>query len=267
MMNTLAQTLQKFTSDMEAAESASQNQTSHSDAQNIIKELDRGIVEKRRKQSKRRYLGASSLGDPCSRKLQYRYMNQDVDEGKEFSAQTLRIFGLGHVIEDMMIMYFRDAGFDLRTEKGGEQFGFETANGEVKGHIDGVICGGPLHMRYPMLWECKSASERKFNEFVRKGVAESNPVYAAQVALYQAYMNLTENPALFTVVNKNNCEIYYELVPFDKVLAQKTSDKAVEILTAVKHNEILPRVAANSDYFLCKRCEFRSSCWKKPEQV
>ena len=139
MMNTLAQTLQKFTSDMEAAESASQNQTSHSDAQNIIKELDRGIVDKERKQPRRRYLGASSLGDPCPRKLQYRYMNQEVDEGKEFPAQTLRIFGLGHVIEDMMIMYFRDAGFDLRTEKGGEQFGFETANGEVRGHIDGDI--------------------------------------------------------------------------------------------------------------------------------
>ena len=93
-----------------------------------------------------------------------------------------------------------------------------------------------------MLWECKSANDKSFNEFVRKGVKEVNLTYASQIALYQAYMNLTENPALFTVVNKNNCEIYYELVPFDKVLAQKTSDKAVEILTAVKHNEILPRV-------------------------
>lgn len=265
MMNTLAQTLQKFTSDTEAAESASQNQTSHSDAQNIIKELDRGIVEKGRKQPKRRYLGASSLGDPCSRKLQYRYMNQEVDEGKEFPAQTLRIFGLGHVIEDMMIMYFRDAGFDLRTEKGGEQFGFETANGEVKGHIDGVICSGPLHMRYPMLWECKSASERKFNEFVRKGVAEANPVYAAQVALYQAYMELTENPCVFTVLNKNTSEIYIELVPFNAELAQATSDKAVNIIKATKANEMLPRVAQNDDYFICKYCEFRNTCWSKKE--
>ena len=101
MMNTLAQTLQKFTSDMEAAESASQNKTSLSDAQSIIKELDRAIVEKERKQPRRKYLGASSLGDPCSRKLQYRYMNQQVDEGKGFPAKTLCIFGLGHTIEDI----------------------------------------------------------------------------------------------------------------------------------------------------------------------
>lgn len=267
MMNTLAQTLQKFTSDMEAAESASQNKTSLSDAQSIIKELDRAIVEKERKQPRRKYLGASSLGDPCSRKLQYRYMNQQVDEGKGFPAKTLRIFGLGHTIEDMMIMYFRDAGFDLRTEKKGEQFGFETAGGEVRGHIDGVICGGPLHMAYPMLWECKSANEKKFNEFVRKGVAEANPVYAAQIAIYQAYMDLAENPCVFTVLNKNTSEIYIEMVPFNGELAQATSDKAVQILKATQANDMLPRVAQNDDYFVCKWCEFRNTCWQKEGAV
>ena len=116
----------------------SSTKTSPSDADNIIKELDRAIVEKERKQPRRKYLGASSLGDPCSRKLQYRYMNQQIDEGKGFPAKTLRIFGLGHTIEDMMVMYFRDAGFDLRTEKKGEQFGFETAGGEVRGHCGNV---------------------------------------------------------------------------------------------------------------------------------
>ena len=71
-------------------------------------------------------------------------------------------------------------------------------------------------MQYPFLWECKSANSKKFSEFVRKGVANANPVYAAQIALYQAYMDLTENPALFTVMNKDTSEIYYELVPFDE---------------------------------------------------
>ena len=125
---------------------------------------------------------------------------------------------------------------------------------------------GPDGLKYPMLWECKSANDKSFNEFVRKGVKEVNLTYASQIALYQAYMNLTENPALFTVVNKNNCEIYYELVPFDKVLAQKTSDKAVEILTAVKHNEILPRVAANSDYFCVKDASLEAVVGKNPNK-
>jgi hypothetical protein len=113
-----------------------------------------------------------------------------------------------------------------------------------------------------MLWECKSANEKSFNEFVRKGVLKTNETYAAQIALYQSYMNLTDNPALFTVINKNTCEIYFELVPFNLNLAQKTSDKAVDILNASKNNDLLPRIAANSDYYACKFCEFKVSCWK-----
>lgn len=264
-MSTLMNTLQKFTSDMEAADSALKaKRTSHSeDAENIIKELDRGIKDKEFKAPRRRYLGASSLGDPCARKLQYRYMAQEVDEGRGFPAKTLRTFALGHSIEDLMIIMFRDAGFDLRTELKGEQFGFDTADGEVRGHIDGVIVGGPLPIGYPMLWECKSASDKKFNEFVRKGVAIANPVYAAQVALYQAYMDLSEHPCCFTVLNKNTSEIYIELIPFNAELAQSTSDKAVNIIKATRANEMLPRVAQNSDYFGCKFCDFRDTCWSE----
>lgn len=224
--------------------------------------IDEGVKSKNRKEIKRTYLGASSLGDACSRKIQYRYMNQTPDEGSGFSAKLLRIFQFGHVIEDMAHGWLINAGFDLRsTDKNGDQFGFSIADDQIKGHIDGVICGGKADVKYPMLWECKSANDRSFNEFVRKGVTATNQTYAAQIALYQVYMNLTDNPALFTVINKNTCEIYFELVPFDKALAQRTSDKAAEILTAVKHNEMLPRVAVKSDYFLCKRCEFRESCW------
>ena len=42
-------------------------------------------------------------------------------------------------------------------------------------------------------------------------------------------MDLTENPALFTVMNKDTSEIYYELIPFNKELAQKTSDRGRDI--------------------------------------
>ena len=79
-------------------------------------------------------------------------------------------------------------------------------------------------------------------------------------------MNLTENPVLFTVVNKNNCEIYYELVPLDKVLAKMTSDKAVEILTAVKHNEILPRVAITLIIFCVKDASLEAVVGKNPNK-
>lgn len=230
----------------------------------ISKAIDDGIAKQQRKREKRKYLGASSIGDECGRKIQYRYMNYAEDEGSEFSPRTLRIFEFGHNIEDYVAKWFKDAGFDLRTEdKQGEQFGFSIANGEIRGHIDGVLCGGPVDMGYPALWENKSANDAKFKAFQRMGVAKANPVYATQIALYQAYMELTDNPALLTIVNKNTSEIYYELVEFDKRLAQAASDKAVNILTASKAGDILPRIANSKDFYACKLCEFRETCWKK----
>ena len=238
------------------------NTNSNDISKKILDIIDDSIQEQNKKKEKRSYLGASSLGDPCSRKIQYRYMGVETDVENQFSSKVLRIFEFGHVIEDMAHGWIYNAGFDLKsTDKNGEQFGFSIADDQIRGHIDGVICGGSDDFKYPMLWECKSANERSFNEFVRKGVRQVNLTYASQIALYQAYMDLTENPALFTVINKNTCDIYYEFVDFDKELAQKTSDKAVEILKAVQHDEILPRVAMDSDYFLCKNCEFRSTCW------
>jgi len=230
--------------------------------QEISNIIDEAIVKKNKEVKRRTYLGASSLGDSCSRKIQYRYMGKPIDDERDFDAKTLRIFQFGHEIEFSVAGWLRQAGFDLRVEdKNGEQFGFSIAEGEVKGHIDGVICGGPLNAKYPMLWECKSANDKKFKEFQSKGVALANPVYAAQIALYQAYMELTDNPCLFTVLNKNTSEIYYEFVNFNKALAQEISDEAVSILEATKANEVLPRIAQSRDYFACQYCEFQDTCW------
>lgn len=89
----------------------------------------------------RTYLGGSRLGEECARKLQYEYRGTP---GKPLTAKLHLIFNAGHSGEDAVAALLRAAGFDLRTHgKDGKQFGFETAGGRIKGHIDGVICGGP----------------------------------------------------------------------------------------------------------------------------
>ncbi len=173
-------------------------------ADKITEAVDQAIVAGEEKRERRKYIGASSIGDECSRKVQYRYLNYPIDADKAFSARTLRIFQFGHEIEDFAAKWLKDAGFDLRTEdKDNNQFGFSIADGEIRGHIDGVICDGPVAMGYPALWECKSANDSKFKAFVRHGVEKANKTYATQLALYQTYMDLKESPALFTVINKN----------------------------------------------------------------
>ena len=121
--------------------------------------IDKSIVDNNKKKQKRKYLGGSSLGEECSRKIQYRFMGINPDKEKEFNAKTLRIFQFGHEIEDMKAEWIKQSGFDLRTvDKQGEQFGFSIADDQIKGHIDGVICGGPVELNYPMLGICGNAS-------------------------------------------------------------------------------------------------------------
>ena len=49
--------------------------------------LDEAILNENSKRKKRTYLGGSSLGESCSRKIQYRYMGHEADEAR---AVTLR---------------------------------------------------------------------------------------------------------------------------------------------------------------------------------
>ena len=224
--------------------------------------IDEALVAENATRPQRDYLGGSRLGESCSRRLQYEYLKAPKDAGAGFSGQSLRIFALGHVLEDLAIEWLRKAGFDLRVRnRHGEQFGFSAAGGRVQGHADGVVLAAPNGMAVPALWECKSANAKNWRDIAKRGVTLAKPIYAAQIALYQAYLGLTEHPALFTAINKDTCEIWHELVPFDGALAQAASDKAVQILRACDAGEQLPRHTADPEHFECRFCAWKERCW------
>lgn len=208
----------------------------------------------------RTYLGGSRLGEECGRKLQYEYRGTP---GKPLTAKLHLIFTAGHGGEDAVAALLRAAGFDLRTHgKDGKQFGFETAGGRIKGHIDGVICDGPAECGpYPYLWEQKFVGAKYWQAIVKHGVAKERPVYAGQIATYQAYMDLTENPALFGFANRDTGELAFERVPFDARLAQECTDRGVQVIMAEEAGELLPRPYPDADFFKCRFCDFSGGCW------
>lgn len=231
--------------------------------------IDLALQQEHRAQPKRSYLGASRLGVSCDRALQYEFRQVPEDEGRTFQGKTLRIFSVGHVFEDLAVSWIRKAGFELHAHTStGEQYGFTAAGGRIQGHVDGILSSGPEAAAgcYPALWECKSLNAKSWKDTVRKGVARSKPVYAAQIALYQAYMEsqipeISKNPALFTAVNKDTAELYFEWVPFNGELAQRSSDRGVRILQACDATEWLPRIAHDASHFECKFCPWQDRCW------
>ena len=234
--------------------------------------VDAALIAEREATPPRTYLGASRLGHACERALQFEFVDAPKDEGADFGGQTLRIFEIGHQLEDLAIRWLRAAGIDLYTRKGnrpnGEQFGFSVAGGRIRGHVDGIIADAPaaLGLHTPALWECKTMNAKNWRACVKDGVTVSKPVYAAQIAIYQAYMEATvpgisAAPALFTAINKDTAELHHELLPFDAALAQRMSDRAVRILQATDAGDLLPRIAASRDFFECRFCAHAGRCW------
>jgi hypothetical protein len=226
--------------------------------------IDENLQVKRAREVPREYLGASRLGINCSRALQYQYMNVPTDE--QLSGRAIRIFEIGHEFEKLTLNWLRDAGFAIVTESqlDGQAFGFTTADGRIQGHLDGVIEQSPIEkIKCPAIWECKSMNAKSWKQTVEQGVKKAKPIYYVQIVLYQAYMSLFENPALFTAVNKDTAEIYHELVEYDGKIAQEASDKGVNILRATLAGETLPRFTNNPDHFECRFCNWRKHCWKE----
>lgn len=231
-------------------------------ADRFVDLIDQAIDEKAKQETPRNYLGGSLIGEPCLRRLQYEYQNAPKDEGADFTPRTRRIFKRGHEGEEWMIEWIRGAGFDLKTHKAsGGQFGFSDCDDRFKGHVDGVVIGGPDGFKYPALFENKVLGSKGFNQLKKHGIKKAYPKYAAQVATYQAYMQLAENPAFFTALNADTMEIHLDLVPFDQELAQASIDKAARVLTACDHGEQLPKATDDPASFVCRFCPYQGECW------
>lgn len=241
--------------------------------------IDAGILARHAKEPQRDYLGASVLGEPCGRKLCYYYSKTPIDDGRQFTPRTLRIFDIGHDMEDFLgaedspqdavfkaaaARWFHDAGFDLRVKDShGNQFGWEALNGKIRGHIDGAFTAGPdlpTKVTYPALWEAKALNKKNWNKIKKHGLQVGNEVYYGQCHINMANLNVGQT--IFTAVNKDTEELHHELIPFDHLRAQMISDRGLAVVQAVEAGYLMDRQFNNADFYLCKFCNWRKRCWE-----
>ncbi len=187
-------------------------------------------VELNKKRHRRFYLGISQVGNPNQRLLwmRWRWMMPD-----DMGARVLRLLDLGNVVEDDLIKKLREIPgariFDVNDN--GEQFETSAFGGHLKGHIDGIAKNLPgLDKDNPYLLEFKTANDNRFNKL--KGLDSYcawSEEYAAQIHLYMGLFNFKHCIAI--VYNKNNSDLYTEVVEYDKILFDSLTDKAKDILT------------------------------------
>jgi hypothetical protein len=204
----------------------------------------------------RPYLGVSIVGHQCLRRVQFDWWITP-----ELPARTREIFDRGHYFEERVRQHLVAAGFKFAPR---EACGFTAVEGALRGHCDGIIIHGPdlpgAYVIYPLIWENKCLKATSFREIERDGLEKKHFNYLVQVALYQAYLNVT-NPALFTVVNADTCEFLHFFVPFDAERAQHSSDRATNIIAATRAGELLPRGFDDPETWPCKQCPHVRRCW------
>lgn len=223
--------------------------------------LFKSLADKRAAQERRRYVGASGIGDDCERRIQYEFAGAPRE--KEPEKLTLRKFDFGHMIEELARCWFQDAGFKLvqKSQKTGKPYRFVQMDGDFSGEPDGVFIDGPAieGLSYPAMWEHKAVGNKTFREIKKDGLKKARPKYWSQIHTCMAYLELRQT--VFTVTNLDSGEQLNLIIDLDTEEAQRMTDRAVRVITSTRAGDLLPRPYVKSDYYECRWCPFSIRCW------
>lgn len=208
---------------------------------------------------RRSHLGVSTIGDPCARKLffNFRWVSKP-----RHNAQLLRLFNRGHMEEGRFIAALLAAGLTVyQQDANGNQYRISELGGHFGSAIDGVVIGCPdlQDPSMPILAEMKTHADKSFQKLLKSGVRESKPMHYAQVQVYMRKMGFSV--CLYIAVNKNNDELYLELIPLDSVVADQFIHRGVKIVLADEPPVGLSEKGAG--WYECKWCDYADFCYRK----
>ncbi len=201
----------------------------------------------------REHLGASIIGKECAREIWYdfRWVKYQV-----FEARMLRLFNRGKMEEELFIKWLRGIGCQIWEidPNTGKQFRIYGVNGHYGGSADsvGIL---PYLPDFPILMEFKTHNSKSFINLVNKGLILSKPQHYSQMCSYGKHYNFRYG--LYVAVNKNDDDLYSELVELDWKRAHDLSNKAQDIIEA----KFPPaRISDNPSYYTCKFCNKSDIC-------
>ncbi len=212
----------------------------------------------------RNYLGLSGLGGECHKATWYDFRKV---AKKQFPPRMLRLFRRGDVQEYQFVYLLRGIGFEIfEKDSDGKQFKVTDFGGHLSGSMDGV---GKAPKKFwkkgatpiPFLLEFKTYNDKRFQKLKSEGVKKADPKYFTQCQGYMGYNEL--EGCLFCAVNKNDDELYFEWVPFDKHAFRRLVDLGEDIITATEPPQ---GVSSNPAWWQCKnskfQCDFYEICHK-----
>ena len=211
----------------------------------------------------RGYLGASSIGKPCSRALWYGFR---LSKQPSFDGRMYRLFQSGHLQEPRVVADLRAIGctvYDLDPATGKQWSFTEPATGHhLKGNADGVVLGVPQAPKAAHILEIKTSGTKAFSELKKHGVEQAKPEHFAQMQIYMHWTIARYGEdgcrrALYVCVNKDTDEIHTERIEYSKATAQSIVDKARAIILS---QEPPQRISNDASWNECKWCDYSDIC-------
>lgn len=201
----------------------------------------------------RNHLGASVIGKECAREVWYdfRWVKYEI-----FNARMLRLFNRGKMEEELFIKWLRGIGCQVWEvdQQTGKQFRIYGVNGHYGGSLDsgGIL---PYLPDMPILMEFKTHNSKSYINLTNKGLMIAKPQHYSQMCSYGQHYNFRYG--LYVAVNKNDDDLYFELVELDWKRAHDLSNKAQDIIQSQMPP---PRISDNPAYFTCKFCNKSDIC-------
>lgn len=205
----------------------------------------------------RSHMGASLIGGECARAIWYNFRWATKSN---FEGRLLRLFNRGHLEEARFIAMLLMIGCEVyQQDENGNQFRISHAEGHFGGSGDGVVIGLPdLPPGTAALSEFKTHNDKSFTELKAKGVRDAKFEHYVQMNVYMRKMGIAV--ALYLAVNKNNDELYGEIIPLDSAVADQFLDRGEKI---VWMPEPPNKLSESPGFFKCRWCDHRPVCHLK----
>ncbi len=200
---------------------------------------------------RRYYIGASSIGNSCSRSIWYGYVGA---ESISPSPSLRSTFDIGKRLEGLLLDYMEHAGINIiRASKDNDDLFLSDEDVPIfQGHCDAIL---EMDDGENVILEIKTANTASFSRFKYKGLMQWNEVYYSQI---QSYMGMRKlNRAVLLAIDKNTSELHHEWVDYDDIFYNELKMKALAISTI---GEPPMRINKNPIFYKCNICSYRKIC-------
>jgi hypothetical protein len=237
--------------------------TDHLERKRIVLEIHKDVdafCKREFEEDARTHLGASIIGHDCKA---YAWNTFRWVKFEEFTGRMLRLFNRGHEEERRFIRWLVGAGFTVHEidPESGKQFKIVGVMGHFGGSLDSILYAPvKYNINEPLAWlgEFKTHNDKSFKSLKKDGVTKSKPQHFRQMCSYGRAYGFKY--ALYCAVNKNDDELYFEIVPLDYRQADDLFRKAEGIITAQNQP---PKIAQTETFITCKMCDFKGICHRK----